>query len=180
MTNNMNNTIRTISAPAMANTVCVTGHRPKTMGWGYDLSSRQWVKLQDKLCETLLAAGCKDAWTGMALGVDTVFARAVLDLKNQGVNIRLHAAIPFRGQESKWLDSSVIEYKSILARADETVIVSEGSYAGWKMTERDHFMVDRSQMVIAVWNGSNSGTGRCAAYASGLGKPVFRIDPSSI
>lgn len=163
-----------------ADIACVTGHRPKTMGWGYDLTSEKWVRLQDVLKGILRASGCKTAWTGMALGVDTVFARAVLDLKAEGVPIRLCCAVPFRGQESKWREENVHEYRSILARADETVIVNQGGYAGWKMTDRDRFMVDRSRLVIAVWNGSGSGTGRCAAYASGSGKRVLRVDPALI
>lgn len=173
-------TVNTIQAPIKANSICVTGHRPKTMGWGYNINTKKWLALQDKLKSILLASGCRDAWTGMALGVDTVFARAVIDLKNQGLPIRLHAAIPFPGQESKWLSDSVAEYRAILSRADETVMVNDGPYAGWKMFDRDKFMVEHADMVIAVWNGSNSGTGRCAGYASSLKKPVFRIDPASI
>lgn len=163
-----------------ADTICVTGHRPKSMGWTYDLGDRKWMRLRAAFREILAGTGCKDAWTGMALGVDTVFANAVLDLKNAGSPIRLHCAIPFHGQESKWRAESVSEYRAILSRADETVIVSPGGFAGWKMTERDKFMVGKASLVVAVWNGSASGTGRCVHDADARGKAILRIDPSDI
>ena len=40
-------------------------------------------------------------------------------------------------------------------------------------------MVDKADMVIAVWNGSPSGTGKTVAYAKEQGKPVLMIDPES-
>lgn len=161
-------------------TVMVTGHRPKSMSWGYDLSKPCWQEVQDAFREILVESGCTDAWTGMALGTDTVFARAVLALKDEGHPIRLHCAVPFEGQESKWLPDSVAEYKTILSRADEVVVVSPGGYAGWKMTERDRFMAGKADMAVAVWNGSNSGTGRCVAFVRELGKPVYVIDPGTV
>ena len=163
-----------------ANTVMVPGHRPKSMGWGYDLSAPCWQGVLEACREVLVKSGCTDAWTGMALGVDTVFARAVLSLKDEGHPIRLHCAVPFQGQESKWRPDSVAEYRAILSRADEVVVVSPGGYAGWKMTERDRFMAGKADKTVAVWNGSNSGTGRCVAYIRELGKPVYVIDPHEI
>lgn len=41
-------------------------------------------------------------------------------------------------------------------------------------------MVDKADMVIAVWNGSPSGTGKTVAYAKEQGKPVLMIDPESL
>ena len=38
-------------------------------------------------------------------------------------------------------------------------------------------MVDKSDYVIAVWNGKPSGTGNTVRYAESKGKTVIRIRP---
>ena len=174
----MNETIRSI---AKADVIAVTGHRPKSMGWSYDLSDPCWQEVKRQCKEILIAADCKDAWTGMALGVDTIFARAVLELKNEGHDIRLHCAVPFRGQESRWRTESIREYHAILEAADETVVVSPGGFAGWKMTKRDRFMAGKADLIVAVWNGEGfTGTGRCVEHARNNGKRIIAIDPRRI
>ena len=62
-------------------TISVTGHRPDKL-WGYSLSDPHYDTLQHVFERELESRGCTDAWTGMALGADTVFARAVLALWN--------------------------------------------------------------------------------------------------
>ena len=42
------------------------------------------------------------------------------------------------------------------------------------------YMVDNSQIVIAVWNGKPSGTGNTVKYAQEQGKTVFIIDPQTL
>lgn len=73
----------------------ITGHRPKSMQWSCNLEDPKWQVLSAMLENILINTGCSDAWTGMALGADTVFAKAVIALKNRGCLIRLHCAIPF-------------------------------------------------------------------------------------
>lgn len=41
-------------------------------------------------------------------------------------------------------------------------------------------MVDHSDAVIAVWNGSKSGTGNTVRYAMSSGKKVLIIDPNKL
>ena len=62
--------------------ICVTGHRPNKM-YGYDIYNNQWTKLKKKFKELLIENNCDEAITGMALGVDTVFVLAVLELKEK-------------------------------------------------------------------------------------------------
>lgn len=73
--------------------ICVTGHRPNKL-YGYNLSDPRWQRLKEQFKSILKENNCEEAITGMALGVDTVFAFAVLELKNEGYDIRLHCAIP--------------------------------------------------------------------------------------
>jgi uncharacterized phage-like protein YoqJ len=113
----------------------------------------------------------------MALGVDTVFALAVLELKDKGYNIKLHCAIPCLNHSSKWFEESVVLYKEILDKADVVKFVTEQPYQVWMMQKRNEYMVNRADKVIAVWDGSKGGTGNCVAYAKKQNKDIILIRP---
>ena len=68
--------------------ICVTGHRPNKL-YGYNLSDPRWQKLKEQFKQILKENNCDEAITGMALGVDTVFALAALELKDEGYDIKL-------------------------------------------------------------------------------------------
>lgn len=156
--------------------ICVTGHRPNKM-YGYNINNTQWNALKHKFKELLLSTGCSEAITGMALGVDTVFALAVLELKESGFDIKLHCAIPCKNQSCKWPQESVNIYNSILDRADIVKLVSDEEYKPYLMQKRNEYMVDLADKVIAVWDGSSGGTGNCVRYAESVGKGIIRILP---
>ena len=65
----------------------------------------------------------------------------------------------------------------LLAKAKAVTVVCEGSYAPSKMQERNEWMVDRCDKLIAVWDGSAGGTGNCVKYAESVGKDIFYISP---
>ena len=75
--------------------MCVTGHRPNKL-YGYDLTDDRWIALKEDFKQILIENKCDEAITGMALGVDTMFAYAVLELKESGYDIKLHCAVPCR------------------------------------------------------------------------------------
>lgn len=64
--------------------ICVTGHRPNKL-YGYDLTDDRWIVLKEKFKQILIDNNCDEAITGMALGVDTIFAYAVLELKKEWI-----------------------------------------------------------------------------------------------
>lgn len=160
-------------------TIAVTGHRPNKL-WGYDLNNPPYQKLQQLFEQILTDTGCTDAWTGMALGADTVFAHAVLALRDKNLPIRLHCAIPCRGQSSRWSAGAVREYDQILQLADSIVLVTDAPYSPRLMQVRNEYMVNHSDFVIAVWNGTPGGTANCVRYARHRDVQVRVIDPASI
>lgn len=92
-------------------------HRPSKL-YGYDLTVPNWLALKEKFKSLLVGLECDEAVTGMVLGVDTVFALAVLEPKSEGGNIKLHCAIPCMNYSCKLLNMSVRQYKDILSKAD--------------------------------------------------------------
>ena len=156
--------------------ICVTGHRPNKL-YGYNLSNPRWQRLKEHFKSILKENNCDEAITGMALGVDTVFALAVLELKAEGCDIKLHCAIPCRNHSCKWIKESVDLYNDILSKADTVKLVSDEEYKPWLMKKRNEYMVDLADKVIAVWGGSKGGTANCVNYAEKVGKEIIRIEP---
>ena len=158
--------------------ICITGHRPHKL-WGYDLSRPQYLELKETMKLLLINNNCENAWTGMALGVDMVFALAVLELRDEGYPIKLNCAIPCLGFPCyKWSMKDKELYNSIVSRADNVVIVTEEEYSPYLMQLRNEYMVDRVQVVIGVWDGSSSGTKNCLVYATRAGVKVINIMPN--
>lgn len=157
--------------------MCVTGHRPNKL-YGYDLSNPQWQNLKEQFKKILKENNCEEAITGMALGVDTVFALAVLELKSEGYDIKLHCAIPCKNHSCKWIKESVDQYNDILSKADIVKLVSDEEYKPWLMQKRNEYMVDLADKIIAVWDGSNGGTANCVKYAEKCGKEIIKIAPN--
>lgn len=164
--------------------IAVTGHRPNKL-WGYNLLNEQYFQLQ-KLFEEYVKNNITDPnrevemISGMALGADTIFAKAALSLKEQGYNIKLVAAIPFKGQESLWPEETKNQYRRLLNCADEVVFVCPEGYASWKMQKRNEYMVDRCDILLAIWDGTDGGTSNCIRYAQQKKKEMIIIDPKSL
>lgn len=159
--------------------ICVTGHRPDKL-YGYKLSDPKYVKLKERFKELLIQNNCTEAITGMALGADMVFAIAILELKKQGWDIKLHCAIPCRNHSCKWNKSYQDLYNYILNKADIVKLVTDEDYKPWLMQKRNEYMVDLADKVIAVWDGNKGGTYNCVKYAEKKGKEIIRILPEEV
>ena len=74
----------------------------------------------------------------------------------------------------------VLRYEKILKRADCSVVLSE-HYTQSCMFERNRYMVDNSDYVLAVWNGEKKGgTWYTIDYARKKNKPVEVLDLNKI
>ncbi len=148
--------------------VAGTGHRPNKLG-GYG------KEIKDKLNRLAIVALEEQqpsfVVSGMALGWDTALAFAARELQ-----LPLCAAVPFRGQESRWPLQARKEYQGLLEYATDVVICSDGGYSPEKMKIRNRAMTDAADVLLALWDGShNSGTGHCVQYAISLNKPVINF-----
>lgn len=151
--------------------VAFTGHRPNKLG-GFHTPNKTFNWVMWQLDDALTHLQPDRVISGMALGVDQWAAAFAVAL-----GIPFTAAIPFAGQESVWGSNAQLIYKKLLDLADEKVIVCPGSYAPRKMQIRNEWMVDRCDVLLAVWDGSAGGTGNCVRYAEKKGKTIYRINP---
>ena len=156
----------------MRQTCCFTGHRPPKIG-GYNEDNPTTKRIRLHLQNEIYLAinnGYKEFISGMALGVDTIAAEIVLEIR-ESYPIQLICAIPFEGQENMWTYDSRHRWRTILDSADEVIHISSPGYAAWKMQKRNEWMVDVSSLVIAVWDGSTGGTANCISYAKNATLP---------
>ncbi len=144
-----------------------TGHRPQKLGgFGVDVD----LKLTRLVTKVLDDLKPEQVISGMALGWDQAVAFAAVR-----ANIPVVAAIPFKGQEIVWTPDAQARYHKILAKCAEVVYVSEGGFSPAKMQTRNIWMVDHADKLIALWDGSSSGTANCVNYARRKGIQVMNV-----
>jgi uncharacterized phage-like protein YoqJ len=164
------------------NTVSFTGHRPDKFG-SYDESIPLIVSVKAALAATiidLIAKGYTKFICGGALGVDTWAAEIVIELKRTHSNIVLVIARPFPSQSAMWPNEAKIRFQNMCSLADEVYDVSPNPYAAWKMQRRNQWMADNSDVLVAVFDGSNGGTANCVKYATLKLKTILVIDPKKL
>ena len=142
----------------MERTCCVTGNRPQKFPWRYGKGKEHEKYLADmaRQIEELIESGYNYFISGGALGVDQDFAEAVLRAKQAHAGIELEIAVPCRTQAARWSEAERLRYLSILERADKVFTLSE-HYTQFCMVKRNEYMVDKSDLVLAYWNGEESG-----------------------
>lgn len=154
--------------------IAVTGHRPDKLG-GYGEHSRLRLWVRACLREEMVLWALRKTTvflSGMALGVDTDWARAAVELGYPFV-----AVVPFEGQDRVWRPEQQATYRELLGKAREVIVVSDGGYTPEAMKKRNTWMVKAASAVVAVWDGSSGGTGHCVNEARHHGTFVSRIDP---
>ncbi len=128
----------------------------------------------------LVENGVMDFLSGMALGVDTICSELVLTQREKNPALKLHCILPCMGQDAKWTDSARKRYRSIIQRADSRFYVSREYHEGC-MLERDRFLVERSDCLLAVYDGEQrGGTAATVRYAENMGRKVILIDPITL
>lgn len=150
--------------------IAATGHRPNKLGKEYGLKGPYSFYIKTELQKYINIYKPDTIISGMALGVDSIFA--LLAIEN---NLDLIAAIPCVGQEKKWPQSSQNLYNDILKYDKCTKIVLANHYTLQCMQNRNIYMVDNCDRLIAVWDGTNGGTKNCINYAKSTNKPIDYI-----
>ena len=163
----------------MTKNCCCTGHRPNGFPFEYGFDKPKhtaYLKtLEEKIKFAITEYGITNFISGMALGVDLDFAETVVKLKND-FPITLECAIPCPNQTLNWYDKDKLRYDSILKRADNVKLVSE-RYTAECMLKRNRYMVDKSELIIAVFNGiKKGGTWYTINYAKKENKVIVLIE----
>lgn len=148
--------------------VAATGHRPNKCG-GYTSKARS-AMIEVAVEHLALLPRLDGVISGVALGWDQAVAYAAMHLK-----VPVIAAVPFEGQQKKWPLEAQAQYRKLLDRCDEVVLVSPGGYSPDKMQRRNEWMVDHGDRIAALFNGSSGGTANCLAYAKTRRRPIDNL-----
>lgn len=129
-------------------TVAFTGHRH------YRGQADEALR---NLLVRLSAQGYTTFLSGMALGFDMAAAEQVVALRDAGALMRLVAVVPFAGQGEHYPPSERARYESLLARADEVIILDE-AFHRWSYSRRNDFLVEHASHLVAWYTGEKGGT----------------------
>jgi len=157
---------------------CFTGHRPHKLPWVKRENDERCIALKEELAarlEGIYEYGCRYFYCGMALGCDTYFAEAVLELKDCHGDVQLEAAIPCRTQADKWSRADKERYERILRRCDKITVLQE-EYTPDCMQRRNRYMVDNSSVMLACYDGRPGGTMSTLLYAQRQGVQTIIIE----
>ena len=143
---------------------CFTGHRPEKLN-ASETDVKAWLEKQIDLA---IADGFVTFITGCAMGVDIWAGQIVLERKGENSDVHLIAAVPWPGFARRWKDEWKSQYDDLIRRSDLTVNVCEHYHKG-VFQQRNEWMVDRSNRVIAFYNGSAGGTRNTIEYAQRKG-----------
>lgn len=161
--------------------IAVTGHRPDKLG-GYTAQEQHKVirrHMRDRL-QFIASLSSKmepdiTLISGCALGIDQFWMEVGLHM-----GLKVIAAVPFLGYDSRWPNTSREEYRKLLDKCSEVLYISEPGYDPAKLQIRNEWMVDNCDLLVAYWDGSKGGTKNCYDYAIKVGKPIERFNPTEI
>lgn len=160
-------------------TACLTGHRPKSLPWGYDEEKQNCKKFKSDLYDILTGAikyGLKNYMVGMAEGFDMISCETLIDLRKKYKEIKVIAVIPCKDQEIRWNAEQQKRYHKLLKKCDNVIILQE-HYTSDCMNKRNKYMVENSSVVIACYNGKPSGTGNTLRFAKENGCKIRIVNP---
>jgi hypothetical protein len=160
--------------------LAATGHRPPGL-WPRSRSGLNFSAFTDASGDTVtgFAEVClremqpDEVISGMAQGWDMAVARAAVRL-----GIPFDAYIPFKGQEEIWPGRAQAAYRDLLALA-RSVVVCSPFKLNIAFLRRDERMVDDADEILALWDGSDGGTGHTVRYAEEWAplKPLTNVWP---
>ncbi len=148
-------------------TCCFTGHRPEKLPWGYDERDPRCLALKarlDRAVEEAWEKGMRHFICGMAQGADFYFCEAALALRARRPGVTVEAAIPCEEQAARWPEADRERYFRLVEQCDYETMVQR-HYDRGCMLRRNRYMVDRSAMLIAVYDGTLGGTMYTLQYA---------------
>ena len=164
--------------------VAFTGHRPETIPYIDKFESKQYFDLQKLIWQEVLRyikAGYNTFYCGAARGADMLCGEIILaEKETDHPELKLICAIPFKEQARGWGIMEKMQYRELLMRSDRVVQVCD-SYQRGCYHARNRYMVDNSDVLIAIYNGEpKGGTAYTVNYARKRGKEIIIVNPDTL
>lgn len=161
-------------------TIGFTGQRPKSLPWGANEKDACCLAFKEDM-KNRIEMAIKKGWThfitGLALGIDTICAEIVIELRDKYPYITLEGAIPCPTQDSNWAYKDQKRYRKLKKKCNYTTTLSN-YYTDDCMLRRNDYIIEKSAMIIAVSNGDlRGGTAYTIRHAKQAGREVQIINP---
>lgn len=172
--------------------ISLTGHRPKKLG-GYNLAHKGYIQLQRDL-ENFIAIKLEEfdvviGHGGLALGADTIWAKAILAMREKYPGrVKFHAEIPMMTQSSVWFNKKDIDFWHVQVNtADYKTVYGDilqypenqrKRMSGKILNDRNDGMLNACDILLALWDGSSGGTGNAVNYAEKNDIDVSIVHPN--
>lgn len=150
-----------------------TGHRPKKLNNEYN-GGPMTENIKSFMRNFLVTRRPEMVISGGALGVDQMWAEVAIELE-----VPVIMALPFQGFEGVWPPPSQAKLERLLNHdlIKEVLYVSEPGWAAWKMQKRNQYMVDNSDLLVAIWDKGPGGTANCVEYARKKDRQIIHFNP---
>ena len=149
-----------------------TGHRK--------IQPEHLKKMPDLLTRAINFAyseGCRDFFSGGAVGFDTLAAREVIRFRISHPDVRLVMLLPCISQDEMWSASQRDAYSYVLKNADEVIYLSD-EYTPDCMKKRNLALAERCDILISYVSYSKSGSAQTEKMAKNLEKRVYNLYPT--
>ncbi len=159
-------------------TCCFSGHRPSKLPWREDEQDPRCIALKVSIRRAVEGAyekGYRHFICGMAQGCDFYFCEAVQALRGLRSDVTVEAAIPCEEQAQRWPERDRERYFDLVGQCDFETMVQH-HYDRGCMLRRNRYMVDRSNLLIAAFDGTLGGTMYTVTYAMKQNIEVEIID----
>ena len=151
---------------------CFSGHRPEKLDEPEE-NVKKWLSEQ---IDSAITAGYTTFISGCAMGVDIWAGQLVLQKKTKNPALHLIAATPWPGFSNRWSIDWQAQYSDLMKNADLIIPVCNHYHKG-VFQQRNEWMVDHSNRVIAFYNGAPGGTRNTIEYAEKKGVEVITNNP---
>lgn len=139
---------------------CFSGHRPEKL-YEDPETVKAWLSKQ---IDEAISSGYTTFISGCAMGVDIWSGQIILQKKAKNPQLHLIAATPWPRFAARWNEEWQNQYNELLKSADLVVNVCDHYHNG-VFQQRNVWMVDHSNRLIAYYNGSPGGTRNTIEYA---------------
>ena len=157
---------------------CFTGHRPEKLPWRDNEADPRCVALKAQIAfelENAYQKGYRHFICGMAVGADFYFCEAALALRRQHPGVTVEAAIPCEEQAQRWPEAARERYFALVDQCDFETMVQR-HYDKGCMLRRNRYMVDRSSLLLAAYDGMLGGTMYTLTYAMRQGLDIVYLE----
>ena len=148
---------------------CFTGHRVLPADQVENI-----YELFPSILEKLYSQGVREFRAGGALGFDTLAAREVIKYRISHPDVSLVLALPCVNQDERWSARQRDAYSYVLSSANEVVYISE-EFTDTCMKDRNRYLVEEADVLIAYASRSASGAGQTVRMAKKRGVQVYNL-----